>query len=115
MPFAADNSLMIIGLVLVGVLAWLFCAFTLAAMARSVGQNYNLFMVIGLLTGPVGLAAGYIYFRVTGERYRRSRYGEGGKYDVPEIIRCPSCGQSVPRSYDYCQFCDAPLHAGRRR
>ncbi len=115
MPFAADKTMMVIGLVSMGVLAWLFCAFTLAALARGVGQSYNLWMFVGLVTGPVGLVAGYLYFRVTGERYRRSRYGEGGKYDLPEMVRCPACGESIPRSYEVCQFCRQPLHAGKRR
>lgn len=115
MPFAAENTLMIVALASMGVLAWLFCAFTAASLARSNGQSYNVWLVIGLLTGPIGLAVVYFYLRVSGERYRRTRYGEGHQYDIPEMIRCPKCGESVPRSFDNCQFCGAPLHHGRRR
>lgn len=115
MPFAAENTVMIVGLASMGAIAWLFCAFSLAALARGQGQSYNLWLLVGVVTGPLGLAAGYGYFRATGERYRRSRYGEGGKYDIPEMIKCPGCGQSVPRSFEECQFCRRPLHAGKRR
>lgn len=115
MPFAAENTMMIVGLVSFGVIAWLFCAFSLASLARGAGRSHNVWMVVGLLTGPVGLAVGYLYLRTSGERHRRRRYGERGKYDVPEMIRCPKCGESVPRSFDTCQFCKERLQAGRRR
>lgn len=115
MPLAAEDTLKIAGLVSMGAILWLFCAFTIAARARGVGQSYRLWLFVGLVTGPVGLVAGYLYFKVAGERYRRSRYGEGGKYDIPEMIRCQGCGQSIPRSFEECQFCGRPLHAGKRR
>ena len=97
----------------VAVLAWLFCAFTAANMGRANGQSYNLWLLVGLLGGPAGIAFAYIYFRLSGERYRRIRYGSGHHYDEPDMIRCPGCGQAVPRSYQSCQFCGAQLH-GRR-
>lgn len=115
MCFAASNTIMIVGLVSCGVLLWLFCGFTLAGMGRSNGENYNLWMLIGMLTGPVGLGFGWLYFRMTGERHRRIRYGAGHHYDMPEIIRCPNCGQSVPSGFDTCQFCKSPLHGRGRR
>lgn len=115
MPFAAENTLMILGLGSMALLAWLFCAFSASSLARANGQSGGLWLAIGLLTGPLGLAAIYFYIRITGERYRRERYGDGGQYNLPEMVRCPGCGQSVPRSFDACQFCGAPLHGGKRR
>jgi hypothetical protein len=114
MPVAATNTTMIVGLASVGVLVWLFCAFSTASLARTNGRSYNLWLLVGLLTGPLGLGFSYLYYRVTGERYRRTRYGEGHHYDIPEMVRCPSCNESVPRSFESCQFCGAPLHRGRR-
>ena len=114
MYFAIANPLAITAVVACGVLAWLFCAFTAAAMSRTNGESYNLWLVIGLLTGPIGLGAAWAYFRYSGERHRRIRYGAGHQYDMPVIIRCPGCGQSVPSAFDTCQFCHTSLH-GRRR
>ncbi|HEY5526743.1 MAG TPA: hypothetical protein VIK02_04100 [Candidatus Anoxymicrobiaceae bacterium] len=110
----SQNTIMYLALALVGVLVWLFCMYQCANFARSNGRSYQLWMLIGLLTGPVGLAYAYIYFRFTGERHRRIRYGVGKKYDMPEIISCPSCGQSVPSAFSACQFCGAPLHGHPR-
>lgn len=112
--FAASNTVMVVALVASGILLWLFCAFTLASMARSNGENYSLWMIIGFMTGPLGLGVGWVYFRYTGERHRRIRYGAGHHYDMPEMIRCPGCGQSVPSGFQTCQFCHTPLH-GRHR
>lgn len=114
MPFAAENTMMIIALASTGILAWLFCAYSAASLARSNGHSYNLWLAIGLLSGPVGLAVIYFNIRITGERYRRTRYGDGQQYDLPEIVQCPKCDQSVPRSFESCQFCGAPLHGGKR-
>jgi hypothetical protein len=111
--YASTNTVMVIAFVACGVIAWLFCMYTAGNIARTNGGNYSLWMAIGFLTGPVGLAFSWSYFRLTGERHRRIRYGAGKKYDMPEIIQCPNCGQSVPSAFDTCQFCHAPLH-GRR-
>lgn len=110
-PAAVD--LKWIAIIAVTVVAWLFCMYTTAELGRSNGQSYGLWVTIGFLTGPFGLAFAFIYFRLTGERHRRMRYGVGGKSDLPEIIRCPQCGQSVPSAFECCQFCGSPIH-GRR-
>jgi hypothetical protein len=114
MYFAASNTLAIVAVVSLAILGWLFCGFTAAAMARTNGENYNLWLIIGILTGPLGLFAAWAYFRYSGERHRRIRYGAGHQYDMPEIIRCPGCGQSVPSAFEACQFCHTHLH-GRNR
>ncbi|MHB8896656.1 MAG: hypothetical protein ACYC99_15985 [Candidatus Geothermincolia bacterium] len=113
MYFAA-NTIMIVALISCAVLFWLFCMFTTANIARSNGENYNLWMLIGLFTGPVGLLFTLVYFRFSGERYRRIRHGAGKTYDMPEIVQCPGCGQSVPSGFNSCQFCGAALHGHRR-
>ncbi len=109
----AKIDLKTVAIASMAILAWLFCAFSTANIARANGQNYNLWLLVGLLTGPLGLMFAYLFFRLTGERTRRTRYGADHRYDVPDMISCPNCGQSVPRSYDSCQFCRFPLH-GRR-
>jgi len=115
MPFAAEDTLMMVALASMGILLWLFCAYSAGSLARSNGHSYNLWLAIGLLSGPVGLAAIYLNIRITGERYRRTRYGDGQQYDLPEIVQCPKCNQSVPRAFESCQFCGAPLHGGKPR
>ena len=114
MYFAATNTVMVLALVGLGIVLWLFCAYSAAAMARTNGESDGLWLFIGLATGPIGLGAAWRYFRMSGERHRRIRYGAGHTYDMPEIIRCPGCGQSVPSAFETCQFCNSPLH-GRRR
>ena len=111
----SNDTMMVIALVSFAVLGWLFCAFYTAGRARANGRDYHIWLAIGLLLGPIALILSLALFRSTGERQRRSRYGEDGKYDVPEMITCPKCGESVPRSYASCQFCGASLHIGRRR
>jgi hypothetical protein len=105
---------MVIALVSCAALFWLFCMFTTGTLARMNGQSYGLWLIIGLLTGPIGLIFAWIFFKFSGERHRRIRYGVGHTYDIPEIIQCPNCGQSVPSGFHACQFCGASLH-GRRR
>lgn len=112
--YFASNTVMVIALVASGVLVWLFCAFSAAALARSNGESYNLWLLIGVVTGPLGLLFARLYFRVSGERYRRIRHGAGRQYDMPEIIECPGCRQSVPSGFHTCQFCGTPLHGKRR-
>jgi hypothetical protein len=113
MYFAATNTTMVIALVSCGILAWLFCAYSCSNLARGNGESTTLWFAIGLFTGPLGLAVAAVYFRLAGERHRRIRHGAGHKYDMPEIMRCPGCGQSVPSAYSTCQFCGAPLHSRR--
>lgn len=113
MYFAA-NTLMVVGIVSCAVLLWIFCAFSAANMARTNGRSYGLWLVIGLLAGPAGLLGAWAYFRISGERHRRIRHGTDGRYDLPEIITCPGCGQSVPSAFQNCQFCGCPLHTRRR-
>jgi len=114
MLFAAVE-LSTIALVSVGVLVWFGCAFYTAGMARNNGSNYHLWLLIGVLTGPLGLIFGYLYVQMTSERNRRRRHSEGGKSDIAEIVQCPNCGQSVPISFGDCQFCGAPLSRKKRR
>lgn len=104
-----------IALIGVAILVWFGCAFYVAGMARNGGKSYHLWLVIGVLTGPLGLLFGYLYIHLTGERHRRIHYGTGGKSDMAEMVRCPNCDQSVPLSFDHCQFCGAPVPRGRRR
>ncbi len=115
MQFAAENTVMIIALAASAVLIWLFFAFSTAAVARANGQSYNAWLFIGFLGGPVAFGFAYLFFRLTGERHRRIRHGERHQYDVPEMVRCPGCGQSVPSSFPRCQFCGSPLHGGTGR
>jgi hypothetical protein len=114
MPFCAENTLMIIAVSGSAVLVWLFCAFSAASIARDNGYNYNLWLLIGFLGGPIALAGTYLYFVRAGERHRLARHSDGGRYGLPEMIHCPQCKQSVPSSYDDCQFCGAPLHRKRK-
>lgn len=115
MPLAAENTVMIIALVASGVLIWLFCSFSTAAVASANGQSYNAWLFIGLLGGPVALIFAYLFFRATGERHRRIRHGEKHHYDIPEMVRCPGCGQSIPSSFTRCQFCGSTLHGGTKQ
>ena len=114
MNFTATNTIMVAALVSCGIVLWIFCGYSAAAMARTNGESYTLWMIIGLATGPIGLGAAWAYFRMSGERHRRIRHGAGHQYDMPEIVRCPGCGQSVPSGFETCQFCHSSLH-GRRR
>lgn len=104
-----------IALVLVAVLVWFGSAFYTAGMARNSGRSYHLWLLVGVLTGPLGLAFAYLFLSLTGERSRRIRYGEGGKSDIAEMVRCPNCNQSVPRRFERCQFCGAPLSQRKHR
>jgi hypothetical protein len=112
---SSNDTMMVIALVSFAVLGWLFCAFYTAGRARANGRNYHLWLTIGLLLGPIAFVLSLVLFRSIGERHRRQRYGEGGKYDVPEMMTCPGCGESVPRSYGSCQFCGASLSRGKRK
>lgn len=105
-----------ISLIMVAALTWLVCALYAAGTARNNGASYHLWLVVGLMTGPLGLVVALIYFRVTGERYRRHRYSVDGRSDLPEMVRCPGCGQTVPHSYMTCHFCGTSLKGtGRGR
>ncbi|MDD5448447.1 MAG: hypothetical protein PHO53_04705 [Actinomycetota bacterium] len=103
-----------IALIAVGVVAWLFFAFSTAAVARSNGSSYNVWLFVGFLTGPVGFVFAWLYFRIAGERARRERHASRDS-GLPEMTRCPNCGQYVPESYKRCQFCGAPLRGRKRR
>src|SRR5665647_2380367 len=113
--FIASVSVPLIAGIAIAVVFWFWCAFTAAAISRANGQSYNLWLLIGIVTGPIGLIIAYMTGRATGERHRRIRHGEGHKYDMPEMMQCPHCGQSVPSHFESCQFCRAPLHQKRRR
>ena len=107
--YAASETLPLVAVTLVAVIAWFACAFKTASIASNNDANYQLWAVIGFMTGPVGLVISYFYFRATGERHRTARYSVDGKSDLPQMISCPRCGQSVPRIYESCQFCGQPL------
>lgn len=109
MEMLAAVSVKWIAIISLAVIGWFACAFYAGGMARNEGMSYHLFWMIGFLTGPLGLAFSLIYFRMTGERYRRERFSVKGTHDIPEMERCPQCGQAVPVSYDCCQFCGEPL------
>ena len=111
----STDKTMVIALVSIAVLGWLFCAFSTSSLARANGRDHQVWFALGLLLGPLALVIGFLMFRSGGERQRRKRYGEGGQYDVPEMVRCPKCGESVPKSYGTCQFCGASLQPGKRR
>jgi hypothetical protein len=115
MPFCAENTVMIIAVVASGILLWLFCAFSTAATARNHGGDYNVWLLVGFLGGPVSMLIAHLYYRHSGERYRIARHSDGGRYNLPEIMQCPKCNQSVPSSFETCQFCGAPLHRKGRR
>lgn len=113
MSYAANETLPLVAVISLAVIAWLACAFKVAGIASNNDANYQLWAILGLLTGPVGLAISYFYFRATGERHRTARYSVSGKDDLPQMISCPRCHQSVPRIYEACQFCGEPL--GRKK
>lgn len=113
LSYVAKVTLAQVAIVSIAVIAWLACAFRAASIASNNDANYQLWAVLGLLTGPVGLAISYFYFRVTGERHRTARYSVSGRGDLPQMISCPGCHQSVPRIYESCQFCGQPL--GRKK
>lgn len=115
MPFGAENTIMIIAVAASAVIVWLFCAFSTAAVARANGRRYNAWLLAGFLGGPAALLVAYLYFRYAGERHRLERYSDGTRYNFPEMIQCPRCNQSVPSSFQDCQFCGAPLHRKARR
>lgn len=96
------------------VVAWLACAFYAAGRASNNDANYWGWTTLGLLTGPLGAAIAYVYFRNAGESKRIKRYSVDGREDMPRIITCPGCGESVPLSYECCQFCGATLHKRHR-
>lgn len=104
-----------IALICVAVLAWLACAFYAAGTARNNGESYNLWLIIGVLTGPLGLVFALVYFRLTGERYRRRRYAAEEKSDIAAVTRCPNCNQVIPVTFERCQFCGCPLDRRKRR
>ena len=115
MPLGAEDTVMIIAVSASAFLIWLFCGFSTASIARTNGSSYNVWLLAGLLGGPVALVVAYLYFRHAGERHRLARYSEGGRYNLPEMTQCPRCDQSVPASFQNCQFCGAPLHRKGRR
>ena len=115
MPFGAEETIMIIAVAASAVLIWLFCAFSTVSVARNSGDANSAWLLAGFLGGPVALAFTYLYFRYLGEQHRVARHGEGGRYNLPEMIQCPRCNQSVPSSFQDCQFCGAPLHRRGRR
>lgn len=96
------------------VVAWLACTFYAAGRASNNDANYWGWTALGLLTGPLGAAIAYVYFRNAGESKRIKRYSVDGREDMPRIITCPGCGESVPLSYECCQFCGAALHKRHR-
>lgn len=102
-----------IALILVAVLAWLGCALYAGGVARNNGESYQLWFVIGLLAGPVGLVVCVLFFRTSGERRRRMKFGSPQEGNLPEMTRCPRCNRSVPVSFEQCQFCGEPL--GRKK
>jgi len=113
LTFSAGLSLAQASVILVAVMLWVACALKAAGIAHNNDGNYQLWAAVGLLTGPVGLAASYFYFRATGERHRTARYSVDGRSDLPQMTSCPKCGQSVPKIYENCQFCGQPL--GKKR
>lgn len=114
--YFAEVSIARIAIYSVIVVVWFFCAFNAAAIARNNGESYGVWLVIGLLTGPFGLAFTAIFFWFTGERRRRLRHGRKERADfLPDIVNCPKCGSSVPSSYERCQFCGARLKRKHRR
>lgn len=100
--------------IVVGVLAWVICAMYAGGIARNNGQSYNLWLVLGFLGGPITLGVAYVYFELSGERHRRMKYADRKAGNMPEIIQCPRCKQSVPSSFPTCQFCGEQLHGHRR-
>jgi len=113
--FLAAVNLAVIAVISLGAVAWLWCAFWVGATARSNGERYGLWLLIGFATGPLGVVIAYFYFRSTGERRRRTRHSVDRQSDIPMMMTCPNCHQSVPTSYDACQFCGCPLHDRHRR
>jgi len=105
-----------IAMICVAVLAWLGFAFYTGGIGRNNGQSYHVWLLIGFLTGPVGLLFAFVYFRMAGERGVRHRYGDDDGVDVlPTMIRCPSCGETVPSRFETCQFCQAKISHLRGR
>ncbi len=102
-------SLQRIALISIAVIGWLFCAFYTAETANSYGADYTFWLLLGILTGPLSVPLAVLYFRLSGERYRRRRYSVDGKSDLPRMVRCLRCGEMVPESFERCQFCGAPI------
>lgn len=112
--YLAAVSTQMIAIVSVSVLVWLGCAFYAGGLARNNGRSYNMWFLVGFLLGPVGLLITWLYFQLSGERHQRHRHSVGRRSDIPEMVKCPRCGQSVPTSFDCCQFCGAPVRGGKR-
>jgi ribosomal protein L32 len=110
----ANITLATVALLCIVVVLWLACAFYAAGRANNNGANYYYWTMIGLLSGPIGAAVAFFYFRAESERSRTRRYSEDGKGDVPKMISCPNCGESIPRVYEACQFCGKPVLKHRR-
>lgn len=113
--YLAAWSIQKIALVCVAALVWVGSAFWAAGYARDNGGDYGLWLLIGTLTGPLGLIASFLYFRVESDKQRRARHSVKGTHDIPEMMPCPNCGQHIPSGFERCQFCGADLRHGRRR
>jgi uncharacterized membrane protein len=109
----AGLQLSTVAIVLVAVLVWVGCALYTAGTARNNGGSYGLWLLVGFITGPLGLVFGMVYFGLTGERHRRVRAGIGEKSDIARVERCPGCHELVPVTYESCQFCGTPLSKGK--
>lgn len=104
-----------IAVIIVVVMVWLACAMYCGGIARNNGSSYSVWFFLGVIGGPLALGVACVHFMMSGERHRRVKYSEGKAGNLPEIVQCPGCRQSVPSSFDTCQFCGEPLHGGRRR
>ncbi len=107
-------SLSRIAVISIAVLGWFFCAFYTAETANTYGSDYSLWLIIGILLGPASIPLALIYFRLSGERYRRRKYSVDGKSDLPKMVRCTRCGEFVPESFERCQFCGAIIRKRKR-
>ncbi len=114
MRFVAMELAVVAGIV-VAVVIWGASAFYCGGIARNNGKSYNLWFVLGILGGPFALGVAYLFFVASGERHRRMRYADRKAGNFPEIVQCPRCKQSVPTSFDTCQFCGEPLRGRHPR
>ena len=112
--YLAAVSVKNIAIISTAVVVWFGAAFYAAGYARNNGGDYSLWIIIGIITGPVGLIAALVYYGLAGETQQRSRHSVKGSHDIPEMVPCPDCKEMVPSGFDACQFCGAELTRRRR-
>jgi predicted amidophosphoribosyltransferase len=105
-------------------LIWLVFGFAAMAVAISRGGNGFLWLCLGVLLGPLGLAMAFLSGdRNTTCRFCRSRISDSAvrcpkcqadlrEQTIEEVVSkgkfCGECGASIPLRHHFCGSCGAP-------